>query len=101
VKLTRPAFSFLFPLLSLVLWVVLVAVPITLVYVGLHQDADGGGAIHMQLGRFSRVVSRKQSLTFAAEMATSSKAHLMEAVNLPAFAVDLPVSRVSGSWPMS
>ena len=100
-KLTRAAFSFLFPLLSLVLWVLLIAVPITLVYVRLHQEADGEGTIHMQWGRFSRVVSRKQFLTFAAEMATSSKAHLIEAVNLPAFAVGLLVSRVSGSWPMS
>ena len=83
------------------LWVLLIAVPITLVYVRLHQEADGGGTIHLQWGRFSRVVSRKQFLTFATEMATSSKAHLIEAVNLPAFAVGILVSRVSSSWPMS
>ncbi|MBB5343030.1 hypothetical protein [Tunturibacter empetritectus] len=100
-KIPRASFSYLLPLFSLGLWIVLVAVPVTLIYLSLQQEAHGSNVVRMQFGEFTQVISRSHFLTFALKMGTlSKKAHLIEAVNLPAFAVDLLISRLSGHWPM-
>jgi hypothetical protein len=101
VKLRQVTFAVLLPLTSLVLWVVLIAVPTTLIYLKLRHNAHNASAIRMEVGRFTRTVPRGHFLIFAAEIASTSKAHLIEAVNLPGFAIDVMISRFSDSWPGS
>ncbi len=98
-RLRQPSFAVLLPLFSLVFWVVLIAVPATLFCFKLWHDARNAAAIRTQLGRFTLTVPREQSLIFAAAMVSFPKAHLIEAVNLPAFAMNLLISRFSRSWP--
>lgn len=95
----RIAFSLLLPTLSLALWVLLVAVPTTLSYISLLQSAQHAAVVTIQKGGFVATVPREHLFRFAVISATFRFAHVIEAINLPAFSIDLLISRFSSSWP--
>jgi hypothetical protein len=95
----RIAFSLLLPILSLALWVSLVAVPTTLSYISLLQSAHHVSVVTIQKGGFVTTVPHEHLFRFAAASATFRFAHFIEAINLPAFSIDLLISRFSSSWP--
>jgi hypothetical protein len=90
----------LLPLIDLVVWVVLLAVPATLVFLNLERTAQGSGVANIHTEMFSASIPRKQFLSFALESATINSAHTVAAANMPGFAGELLIS-LPTSWPAS
>jgi hypothetical protein len=97
VKLRQQPFSVLLPLLSIVLWVALIAVPATFIYFNLWHNPQSAAAVHLRFGEFDTVLPRWKFVIFAAT--SPSKADWIEAMNLPGFAINLLVPRFSYSRP--
>jgi hypothetical protein len=99
VKPHRISFSLLLPVLSLVLLACLIAVPATLNYIALLQNAHGAESARLSFSDIVMTVPRYRFLPFAVDTAADRVAHLMVAVNLPATAIELALSRFSPVWP--
>jgi len=95
----RISFSLLLPVLSLALWVCLISVPTTLVYANFQLSARGAPAVSFSSSLGKVTIPRKRFLRFAVVAATSHLAHVIQAVDLPAIAIELPLSRLSSTWP--
>jgi hypothetical protein len=91
---SRVSFSVLLPLIELVVWVVLLAVPATLAFLNLERVAQGSGVAHIQAGMFSASIPRNQFLSFALESAAIKSSHIVDAANMPGFFGEL-------LWPAS
>lgn len=95
----RISFSLLLPVLSLVLWVCLISVPTTLIYANFQLSARGAPAVSISSGMGKVTIPRKRFLRFAAAAATLRLVHVIQAIDLPAIAIELPFSRLSSTWP--
>lgn len=96
----RIAASLLLPILSMALWVCLIATPTTLTYVDLQQHARGAPAVIITNKNYRWTVPRRRFLSFAADTSTRRFGTFMTAVNLPAIAIALPIDRLTPAWPM-
>lgn len=90
--------SFLLPLLCLLLWVCLVAVPVTLTYVQLVQTAHGAPSARVTLAHVILAVPRSDFLSFAASSSLPFE-HVLKIAGLPGLALDLLTSRFASTWP--
>jgi len=95
-KVPRTSFSILIPLVELVIWVVLVAVPATLVFLTAHDFPTA----HMSSGLVSAEIPREQFLEFAFSSTTDRSANAITAVNIPGIILEILVS-LPTSWPDS
>lgn len=96
---TRLPFSYALPLLSVALWVLLIAIPVTITYARLQHWAHGAAAVHLHAGGFATTVSREHFLEWSFRMATIRKEHFFMALNLPATSVEALISRLMSTWP--
>lgn len=92
---------FWLPLLSLLLWVLLVAVPVTLTYTNFASEARGAATVTLKAGAATLTLRHDQLLKQALRFGTWTQHDAIAAINLPAFAVDLLLSRAFSSWPAS
>lgn len=92
--------SLLLPVLVLALWVMIVAVPITLSYVSLQQAAHGAPTVNITTPFRYDSVPRSHFFSYAADRSTARFGKAMTALNLPAATIDIPMSRLTPSWPM-
>ncbi len=99
VNSTRISLGYLLPLLSLALWVVLIATPATIAYMHLQHWAHGAPAVQLHRGLFQATVRRENFVQWSLRMATVRKDHLLMALNLPAASVEALVSRLASAWP--
>jgi hypothetical protein len=97
-KVIRPSFSVLLPLLELALWVVLIAVPATMVFLNLSQMAHGSPTAHIGSGQFGMQIPREHFLWFAFWSAATRGAHAIAAINIPGIIVEILIS-LPTSWP--
>ena len=97
---SRVSFSVLLPLIDLVIWVVLLAVPATLVFLNLERVAQGSGVANIQAEMFSASIPRKQFLSFALQSAAIKSSSTVAAANMPGFFGELLIS-LPTSWPAS
>lgn len=79
----RIPFSHLLPLIDLVLLVILVFIPVTLTAFRLYQAASGADHIHLRSGEFDVDLPRDQVIPWAIRAATTPRARIMTAINLP------------------
>jgi hypothetical protein len=92
-------FSLLLPLLSLLLWVGLVAVPVTATYLDIRGSAGYSPSFRSyaeDLDRGLPVVP----LRYAAQNAVAKHTGLMEGLNAEGFWVEILIDRCSPAWPM-
>ena len=86
--------TLLLPLFSLTLFVVLVALPATLTYIGLHQLTPPRFATAAQ-----QHLSVEQTLISVAASEPKSFANLLNGIDMPANFVELPIDKCSSAWP--
>jgi hypothetical protein len=79
----RIPFSHLLPLIDLALLVVLIFVPVTLTALRLYQAASGSDHVHLRSGEFDVDLPRDQIIPWAIRAATTPRARIMTAINLP------------------
>lgn len=84
-KLTRLPFSFLLPLSELVVWVILIPVPTTLIYMGLHKSTRSE-VIHTEIGDL--IVPPEAVRSFAIQSAAWHNSHFITALNAPGIVVE-------------
>jgi hypothetical protein len=99
-KVTRASFSVLLPLIELATWIVLIAVPATLVFLNLNQTAHGSLTAHIDSGNISADIPRQQFLSFAFSSAPNNRAHAITAINIPGIIPEILFSLLT-SWPQS
>ena len=99
-KVPRASFSVLLPLFELAIWVVLILVPATLVFLNLSQTAHGSPTAHVGTGNFSAEIPRQHFLWFAFWSATTNRAHTIAAINIPGTIPEVLLS-LPTSWPQS
>ena len=99
-KVPRASFSVLLPLFELAIWVVLIVVPATLVFLNLSQTAHGSPTAHIDSGNISADIPRQQFLSFAFSSATNNRAHAITAINIPGIIPEILFSLLT-SWPQS
>jgi hypothetical protein len=95
----------LLPLVSLALWATLIAVPLTLSYVGHRATSKNASSRpaseelkYLSDGKISQItVTVDDSLIYRA----TRFSHAIQNINLPALTVDLLIDRFSSSWPDS
>jgi hypothetical protein len=100
VKRSHLTFSFLLPLVSLSVWLVLVAVPATIGYLRLLAMAHGASAVHLQAGQFSTSVPRDGFLWFSIRGIGIQRSDSISALNMPGLFGELLIS-LPTSWPAS
>lgn len=88
----RIPFSHLLPLIDLVLLVILVFIPVTLTAFRLYQAASGSDHIHLRSGEFDVDLPRDQIIPWAIRAATTPRARIMTAINLPGGLVQKVIS---------
>lgn len=96
-KLDRLPFSSLFPLVELVIWVILVPVPTTLIYMGLHRSTQPE-VIHTEIGTFT--VPPQEVRRFAIQAAAWRNSHAITALNTPGMIVEALISWHPAELPM-
>jgi hypothetical protein len=96
-KLAHVSFSFLLPLVELVIWVVLVLAPTTLIYVGLDKSPHSE-VISTEMGIFT--LSSQEVRRIALESATMKMSHVITALNTPGVFIEMLTS-FPISWPMT
>lgn len=92
----------LLPLLNLALWVVLIPVPATLVYLNLHQEAQRTGRATIHAGAYTASIPSDRVLRFALNSAGTKHSELITALNIPGMFGELLVSSSISSpntWP--
>jgi hypothetical protein len=91
-------FSFLFPLLELVISVVLIAVPATLSYFGMRQSTNlkGKAVVSTNLGRIT--IPQHEMWPIALEGAAMNASHAIATLNIPGTIVEALIS-IPTSWP--
>ena len=93
-------FSLLLPLLSLLLWVGLVAVPVTATYLDIRGSASYSPSFRSyaeDLDQGLRAIPHR----YAAQNAVAKHTGLMEGLNGEGFWVKILIDRCSPAWPMS
>jgi hypothetical protein len=88
----RVSFSFLLPLLDMIVWVLLVALPASLVFLNLEQMAQGSNVANIHIGDFSVSIPRNQFVSHALWEATTQSSHAIVVANVPGFFGDSLVS---------
>lgn len=79
----RIPFSHLLPLIDLALLVILVFIPVTLTAFRLYQAANNSDHVHLRSGEFDVDLPRDQIIPWAIRAATTPRARIMTAINLP------------------
>ena len=76
-----------------------IAVPATLSYIHLRQQSANGSDVTLGPGRFELTVPRDRFLSVSIFDAAWLTSHSIQALNLPAFSVELLVDRSTRAWP--
>ncbi len=98
-KTVRLPISYLLPLLSVAVWVLLIGIPATIAYWHLQHWAHGAPAVRLHRGAFVAIVRRPDFLQWSFSTAAVLKAKFLKGLNLPAFSISLLISRFSSTWP--
>jgi hypothetical protein len=98
VKRSHLTFSFLLPLLSLSVWLAIVAVPATIGYLRLLEMAHGASVVHLQAGQFSMSVPRDRFLWFSIRGIGIKRSDSISALNMPGLIGELLIS-LPTFWP--
>lgn len=98
-KPARGAFSILLPCFSIAIWLALVVMPVAGMYFRLRDRLPFSGPATLDLGNASFVLSRDRLLHFVLDFGAGRYSHLLTALNMPGFAVDL-LSSIK-TWPES
>ena len=93
----RLPFCVVLPLFSVCVWIVLVALPISVGDLHLRYMAHGASAVFLHAGTFSLTVPASRFLVFSANTVGEFKGQILTALNLPAFIVELLLS--VRTWP--
>lgn len=88
-------FAVLLPLMELVVWVILVPIPTTLIYLGVHTPAQPE-VVHTEIGTFS--ITPQEARQIAIESASLSTSHAITALNTPGTLVEILIS-LPTVWP--
>ena len=96
-RLRRLPFCVILPLLSLCVWIVLVAIPITFGYLHLVYLAHGSPAVFLHTQNFSITVPKNNFFRFAANLVGESRGWVLTALNLPGMLIELLLS--IRTWP--
>ena len=100
VKTARFSFSFLFPLLELLIWLFLVAVPSTLTYLNLRSTPKHSGSVDVTVDGITFSLSSQEMRHIALEGPATRVSHALTALNMPAMVVEILTS-LPTSWPDS
>ena len=98
-KPQRLPFRYLLPLLSILLWVVLIGVRGTIAYVHLQQSAHGAASVTLHAGNIEWTIPRDRLASTAFRMAAIGPGQFLQAVNLAGLPVDILMARILGTWP--
>ncbi len=82
-KPTRVPFTLVLPLLNMLVWVLLIAVPTTIGVLHLRALAHGAPAVHLSSGPWNLNLPRSRFVSFSADGAAYRPAHWLTATNLP------------------
>ena len=93
-KTLRIRFSFLLPLIELAIWLIVVLVPATLGYFALRSYPHHGNQVMIA----NMTMPYKTARRIALEGPALRASHLISALNMPAFFVDVLIS-LPTSWP--
>lgn len=94
-KSRRIPFTLLLPLMSLAMLVTLVALPVTMAYLNLHDPQ-----VRRNLDQFVPVPnSEARMLRFAASIESSRIADFINGIDVPANFIELPIDRLLPAWP--
>jgi hypothetical protein len=94
-KFLRIPFGLLLPLMELVVWVVLVPIPTTLIYLGVHTPAQPE-VVNTEIGTFS--IAPQEVRHLAIESAGMRASHTITALNAPGVFVEILIS-LPTTWP--
>jgi hypothetical protein len=96
----RISISLALPLLQLVLWILLLALPATLTWLQLKQVAGHSNVAEVHTYALHATIHRDSFLPFALDTTAASNAHAIAAVNMPGMFGEI-LSALSISWPDS
>ncbi len=96
----RLPFSVLLPLIALSVWVAVVAVPLTPLYLQLREEAKTAKDTTVNEGNFQYTVSRDQYVSYHLDEAMKSRADWMTAIDLPGMVGEV-ISSAFTTWPES
>ena len=101
VKPSRASFAILLPLLTLIVCVTLIAAPMTITYMDLRSIAHPGLGVmfHSHIAKYT--VHRSQFFAYSLMVAATRSSHAIQAITLPAIAIELPLDRCMPTWPMT
>jgi hypothetical protein len=97
---SRISFSFLLPLLDLALWILLVAIPGTVTYVNLKQDAKDDVRFGTRQEAEVMALPWQRVLSFVVDSASADSYHTIMALDMPGMFGEAAVSGLT-SWPDS
>jgi len=89
------------PLLALALSATILAVPLTLAYIHLRQVSQHGGPVSFHTQDFQFTIPRDHFFSDSLSGAALLTSHFIQALNLPAFSIELLVDRCTSAWPMT
>ncbi len=88
----------LLPLLSLTVWVGIVAVPTTLTFAALQEIGRTGHNATVGVNHFHTTITPQSFLPYALNQAVITRSHAITALNLPGAILAMPVS-IATTWP--
>jgi hypothetical protein len=96
----KAPFTLLLPLFSLTLWIAIIAIPATLVFLNLRTMYQRNLSVDSIQNTYSLRFPRNQFLVRSVTAAAIRSGHTIEALDTPAFSIQLLFDRFSPSWPM-
>lgn len=93
-------FALILPLAELCVALLVLTLPALLIFLNLETLAHGTGAAHIEFGQFSQTIPRNDFVSYATQSSSFQSSHLLSALNMPGFLVELLVS-LPTSWPES
>lgn len=97
-KAQRLSYSVLLPLITLVVWAVLVPTPALMNCLSLLRESHGGDPVHLYFGNFGVVVPRDRLFLFSLDHSAYQQNKLIRGINTPGLIADSLIS-LSSSWP--
>jgi hypothetical protein len=98
VKRSRVSLSFLLPLLELVIWLFIIPIPTTLLYLGVQASRQDTGDVVVSTKNGTIRGSQSAMRRIALEGPAMRASHAITALNIPATVVEIPISLLA-SWP--
>ena len=94
----RIPLSHILPVVDLALLVLLVIVPITLTSIHLYEASKGSNQVHLHTADSDISLPRNEIVPLAIRIVTVSKAHMIQALNVPGTVFEILIS-LPTSWP--